>query len=102
MLCLTDGALDLSGFLDVDVRLDANHRHDTVVERFDIWHLLRWVGREVLAAQFDIEVECILVVLSIHSDEILRCECRELSEAGLYLTWEHVNATDNHHIVGAT
>ena len=99
VLCLADGALDLSRLFDVDVGLDAHHRHDAVVERLDVWHLLRRVGREELAAQLDVEVEGVFVVLAVNGDEILCGEGGELGEAGLYLTREHVDAAYDHHVV---
>ena len=44
VLCLADGTLYCSWFLDVDVWLDAHHADDAVVEWLDVWHLLGRVG----------------------------------------------------------
>ena len=99
MLGLARRTLDGSWRQDVDVGLDAYHTYDAVVKRLDVWHLLRWIWREVLAAKFDIEIECIFVVLAIDSDEVLRCINRELSENRLNLAWEDVDTTDDEHVV---
>ncbi len=44
MLCLARRTLDVTRLLDVDVRLDAHHADDAVVEWLDERHLLGWVG----------------------------------------------------------
>ena len=99
VLLLADRALYRARILDVDVWLDAYHRNDAVVQWFDERHLLRWVWREVLCIQLYVEVEGIFVVLAVHSDEVVRAECWELRQTSLYLSWEHVHTTDNHHVV---
>ena len=102
MLGLACRTFDVAWFLDVDVWLDAHQTDDAVVEWFDEWHLLRWVGREVFCTQLDIEVEGVFVVLAIHGDEILWGEYWEFGQHGLNLRWEDVHTTYDEHIVATT
>ena len=78
MLCLTHRALDGARGLDVNVGLDACYRNEAVVKMLDERHLLGGVGREEVFAEFHIKVEGVFIMLTVHRNEVLRCERREL------------------------
>ena len=85
MLSLAYRAFDSSRLLDVNVWLDADERHYAVIQRLDVWHLFRWIWREVLRTKLNIEVERVLIVFAVHCDEILWCEHWEFCEHSLNL-----------------
>ena len=99
MFCFAYRALNAIRWQDVDVGFDAHHAHDAVVERLDEFHLILWIGAEELGLQFYVQIECVLIVDTIYCDEVLRLECRERCQTGLYLRWEYVHAADDDHVV---
>ena len=102
MLGLARRTFDGARRQDMDVGLDAHHTYDAIVKRLDVRHLLGRIGREELVAKFHVEVERILVVLAVDSDEVLWRINRELGENCLDLAWEDVDTTDDEHIVGTS
>ena len=99
MLRFTRRTLDGVWGKDMDIRLDAYHREDAIIERFDEFHLILWVCTEEIRLEFHVEIECVFIIYAVNSDEIIWLECRKLRQTSLYLTWEYVDATDNHHVI---
>ena len=70
-----------------------------------------WIGSKRGVFSFDgynlhkmryetnIEVESMLVMLTLNRYQIMRRKCSELRENCLNLTWEHIHTTNNEHIV---
>ena len=97
---LAFGPCDGLGRHQVDLRADAEHRAHCGVEGTLARLYVRDLIRELLGREFDVDVECVGVVLAIHDDLVVG-SVAFLEEHCLDLAREHVDAADDHHVVAS-
>ena len=86
----------------MDIGFNTRNRHESVVKMLDERHLLGGIGREEVFAEFHVKVEGVFIVLTVHRDEVLRCEGWEFRKNGFNLAGEYVNPADDKHIVATS
>lgn len=98
-LGFTYAALNTAWFYQTDIYAETEYAlqagHKLLLQS---QHLVDFVGI-VFGTNFNLQLHGIGIVLAVYQQEVVRLELRHFEDNGLYLRGEHVDTTDNQHVI---